>query len=213
MNKQWYHDSSHPKSLTHISTDDIQKMAQRNVNNLNGTKSKRHCLYNINKFENAQSLKVTRCRNVSKYFKNLDQFRNLSKFNMKFEGVQDEMDIMTKIVENNKNRLKSLTMNNQSHYSRCLKCECLQSVYLPRLTILSVSGIIVQGFYLNKEKSIGFGNSINSNFDNLQRLEMNYSHLIWVLDFGVLWQMIKLVCQIYNFCNLVDAKLKPMTQN
>lgn len=202
VNKQWHHDSFHSTSLTHITTDDLCKMAQ----NRGSIKSKQNYLYNIDKFQKVQSLTVTRWdARLNKYFKNLDKFRNISKFDTDFGHVQEQTDIITKIVENNKNRLKNLTINNQ--YSRRSECKVLQSVFLPHLTILNVSNIIVQGFYLKKiEKSMDFGDRTVSNFDKLQQLDIHNSHL--GIGFWHTMANYKISLSNINFLTLTRCQIK-----
>ena len=159
VNVQWLDDSNDATSLSHIETKDL-------CHANHGC-----CKYNINKFKNVQSLKITHWHyQLDQYFQNLEKFLNISKLEFEANYNPQTLDIATKIVENNKNKLKKLIIRNQLMLIH-LRCQFLESLFLPRLTELDVSGVNVQGFYLNKQKQKRKAILLNSN--NLQNVKLD----------------------------------------
>ena len=197
VNKQWMYDSYCPMSIAFISTKSMYKenrhgtrvirMGRRSRTRLNSACTNKvscQCFYNINRFKNASSLKIfdwpQNCQ-LDKYFRNFEKFRNISKLELTI-NFDRELNLISTIIKNNKDKLKELTINNTSIESFS-KCPFLETIFLPHLIVLRISRTTVQALQLQSqsqsqpqamETSVGFS---DNHLSKLQHLIIDKCHL------------------------------------
>ena len=169
VNKQLLYDSYHPTALTHIETCQLYRVNRRSRNDKN-------CFRNINRCANVVSLTMSRWdRKFDDYFANLEKFVNISRLQLDLGyWWKNEYNKINTIIENNKNKLKKLTITRgRKHILQ--EVGNIHKVFLPYLEILRISGINVEGLYLNKQKIVGVDS--DGSFNSLKMIQIYNSHL------------------------------------
>ena len=187
VSNQWLYDSYHPMSLTYVETEQLYRV----IDPMDGSEAIANykCFYNINRCKNVESLKIHPWRNgMDDYFRNFSKFLNISKLEVDFAIASFVSDIhintMNQMIEMNKNKLKKLTIRTRIRFfgdepSTRLQCKFLQSVFLPNLVALELTGVTLPGCYLNKQQSIddfNMNGNINT-FDKLQKVDFHSSRV------------------------------------
>ena len=170
VNVQWLYDSYHPASLIHINTSGLYKQ-----NNMHAKGLVFDTFYNINRFKNVTSVTVTPFpHQLNEYFTILDKFHDIRKLNLVYD-TYDEMVNLNKIIENNKYRLKQLTIgtNKSRTQDGFQEWKFLKSAFLPCLETLYVRDIMMNSFYSNKEQQTFETN----NFNRLEKVEVTDARL------------------------------------
>ena len=188
VNKQWMYDSYCPMSIAFISTKNMYKentkaVKVKKVSRRHGNSYKENvfyqCFHNINRFKNVSSLQISKWhdnRKLDRYFRNFEKFRNVSKLSIEM-NFDIELEILLSIIKNNKNKLKEMTINTISRQI-VSKCTFLESIFLPYLVVLRLSGMYVQALKLQStmdpEKLDGFS---DIHFSKLEHLIIDNCHL------------------------------------
>ena len=207
VNQNWLYDSYCPMSTAFISTKNMYKENRHNIKLFNvnvrqlPTRPHDHydyhhptekvsyqCFHNINRFKNVSSLQISylppNCK-LDRYFRNLEKFRNISKLYLETDLDHDrQLEILSTVIENNKNKLKTLTIYTISRQN-ISKCTFLQSIFLSHLTTLRIIGMNVQALKLLSQSpstDLELETSVNvsfNNFDNskLQHVVFDSCHL------------------------------------
>ena len=177
VNKQWMYDSYHPSSLSHINTNQLYKICRSQ----NGTSSivTYKSFYNINRFKKVESIKVDAwCDQLDEYFGNLKKFLNISKFIFDFGGSMSTRSkhcttIMNKMIKNNKETLTSIIIRSRGQG----KSQVLRSVFLPRLELLRLSEVAVNGLFLKGSGSVLDFDSSDEPSNKLKNVQIGRSDL------------------------------------
>lgn len=193
VNKQWLYASYRPISLTHVETNQLHKSRRHGANSYSPG---HNIFYNILRFKHVPSLKICNWNwngDLNQYFKNLVEFKNISKLECVFKDLKvtssncksinstvmdDYIPIANQTIQSNKDKLTDVTfrvMFGRGYWSDLfLRNSIFESLFLPNLQKLHIYGLVMKGFYLNKDNSLS---TENKNKNKLQHLFFENCHL------------------------------------